>query len=481
LKILLTVHQFLPEYCAGTEILTFDTAKELQRLGHETVICTGFPASAQLQESQRFDSYTYDGVRVERFHHAHVLMGDQTNVMEAEYNNLFFARHFHDLIGKYRPDLVHFFHLGRLSASAIDVCAELRVPMVLTATDFWFVCPTSQLRLPDNSMCEGPDRFAVNCLRHVVKLNQPARVNAKLDKIPDWAASAMIWAIGKGMFSNQGFAPNVRAVTKRPSFLRQRINKLDRVLVPTRLMERILAKNGLDLRLITYLPYGISMGHISPSSMRKKKQGTEPLSVGFIGTLYEHKGAHVLIKAVRSLPTAIPVELKVYGNLEEFPDYVSELKRVAFGDPRILFCGTFPNAEIGQIFSNLDVLVVPSIWYENTPLVIYSAQAAGCPVIASNLGGMAEAVEHEENGLLFPPGDVDGLSKTIARLVADRSLLFRLTSRARKPKSIPLYVAELLTIYQQILSAYPSRYAAKAITAGSPTSGGSPRHLNEWS
>jgi glycosyltransferase involved in cell wall biosynthesis len=55
----------------------------------------------------------------------------------------------------------------------------------------------------------------------------------------------------------------------------------------------------------------------------------------------------------------------------------------------------------------LDVLVVPSIWYENTPLVIYSAQAAGCPVIASNLGGIAEVKHHEDNGLLFKRARVE--------------------------------------------------------------------------
>jgi glycosyltransferase involved in cell wall biosynthesis len=99
----------------------------------------------------------------------------------------------------------------------------------------------------------------------------------------------------------------------------------------------------------------------------------------------------------------------------------------------------------------LDVLVVPSIWYENSPLVIYSAQAAGCPVIASNLGGMAEVVEHEKNGLLFEAGDVAGLSSAIERLVGDRQLLQQLAANAIKPKSISDYVSELQIIYEQVL------------------------------
>ena len=117
----------------------------------------------------------------------------------------------------------------------------------------------------------------------------------------------------------------------------------------------------------------------------------------------------------------------------------------------IRFCGVFPNEQIGKIFAKLDVLVVPSIWYENTPLVIYSAQEAGCPVIASNLGGMAEVVEHEKNGLLFEVGNVTSLAATIERLSGDRRLLRQLAANAVEPKSISDYVNELVTIYSNVL------------------------------
>ena len=75
-----------------------------------------------------------------------------------------------------KPDITHFFHLGLLSASAIDVCLELGVPMVMTPTDFWLICPNNQLRLPDNSLCRGPDRDSVNCMKHAVANNQPPNV-----------------------------------------------------------------------------------------------------------------------------------------------------------------------------------------------------------------------------------------------------------------------------------------------------------------
>ena len=125
MKILLTTHVFLPDYSSGTEILTLNAARELQSLGHEVEICTGFPARSGLADYERFDTYEYEGFQIKRFLHDAAPMGGQSNAAEAEYNNLFFARWFKGYLQQFRPDIVHFFHLGLLSASAIDVCHEL--------------------------------------------------------------------------------------------------------------------------------------------------------------------------------------------------------------------------------------------------------------------------------------------------------------------------------------------------------------------
>ena len=140
----------------------------------------------------------------------------------------------------------------------------------------------------------------------------------------------------------------------------------------------------------------------------------------------------------------------MYGDTGQFPAYVQELKQVAGSDSRLEFCGTFPNSQIGAILASLDVLVVPSIWYENTPLVIYSAQAAGCPVIASNLGGMSEVVRHNDNGLLFAPGDASELASMIAQLARNRERVRQL-SKTNKPKSISDYAKELTQVYADIV------------------------------
>src|SRR5206468_2602655 len=88
LKILLTVHQFVPDFAAGTEILTFHVARELQKRGHEVRVVTGFQATRPLRDEERFDRYVHEGITVERFHHQYLVpMGQQKNIIEMEYDN----------------------------------------------------------------------------------------------------------------------------------------------------------------------------------------------------------------------------------------------------------------------------------------------------------------------------------------------------------------------------------------------------------
>ena len=319
--------------------------------------------------------------------------------------------------------------------------------MLMTPTDFWLICPNGQLRLPDNSLCAGPDRNSVNCMKHAVSSSQHGIIKHVFNAIPDAIVASMIFSINHGFFSNSWFSPYVQALSKRSGFLRERMNKLDKMIIPTRLMETMLVNHGLLPEKVVFSRFGIQ----PTPRVARTQDNRGMLRVGFIGGLSEHKGAHLLISAVRLIAESLPLVLKIYGNKDAFPHYVERLIRLSEGDQRIQLCSTFPNEQIGNIFSELDVLVVPSIWYENTPLVIYSAQAAGCPVIASNLGGMSEVVEHEKNGLLFKAGDVAALSNAIERVAIDRTLLKQLADNAIKPKTISEYVTELQGIYEEVL------------------------------
>jgi glycosyltransferase involved in cell wall biosynthesis len=444
MRIVLTVHQFFPDFSSGTEILTYETAKQLRKQGHDVSVFTGFPALVSKKDSERFDSYVFDGINVERFHHNYSPMGDQANPLEIEYDNHLLGSYFKKYLEREKPDVVHFFHLMRLSASAIDACTELGIPTVLTATDFWFICPTCQLRLPQNEKCSGPDKTGVNCLRHIMATNQWTYIKIWTQILPDWVLSILISSIKHGLSFDRKYSPLVRAVSRRREFLQKRLNRINAIAIPTQVMMSMLTTNGLEKQRTISIPFGLNLSYLQ-NATRPAPTGT--LRLGYIGTLSEHKGVHVLVKAVTQLNKR-PIELKIYGRLDEFPDYVENLRTIIQDDPRITFCGTFLNQEIGKVFSGFDALVVPSLWYENSPLVIYSAQYAKCPVIASNMEGMSEVIEHGKNGMLFEAGNISQLATAIETLLNDRGLVQELSTNAKKPLSIQEYVDALIEIYR---------------------------------
>ena len=452
MRILLTVHQFLPEYSTGTEVLTLTSALALKERGHTVRIVTGYPARTALSDHERFDQYEYRGIPVDRFKRSATPMGSQRNFVESEYNNLLVAEYFDRLLDVYRPDIVHFFHLMRLSASIVDVCANHQLPMVLTPTDFWFMCPTIHRHLPDGRFCEGPSENGINCLRHIVSIKKPGAPATLVNLLPDRVLAAVARRSSRTPFARFQAAGHVDALNRRPSFVLSRLRRIHRILAPTKMMLDTLERRGVDSSRLIYCPYGIEL----PATITPPKTTSDSLRVGYIGTLAHVKGAHVLLQAVRLLPD-LDIRVLIYGREADSADYALGLRQLAHGDRRVEFLGTFPSDQIGLILAQMDVLVVPSVWVENTPLVVYSAQAVGCPIIASDVGGVSEVVTHEDNGLLFPAGDPRQLALSLARLAGDRALLAQLSRRARTPKPMSVYVDELITVYRSLLDGGATR------------------------
>jgi glycosyltransferase involved in cell wall biosynthesis len=448
-KIILTVHRFLPDSSAGTEVLTYQTAKELQKRGHDVEIVTAFQADVTTAQERPFDTYEYDGLPVLRYNYNIHVIAPNKNMVEFSYNNLLFAEYFRQLVNKSKPDLVHFHHLMKITASAIDVCLDHSIPTVFTPTDFWIICPTFQLLLPNRQICLGPDTCGVNCIRHFVSDTQPGFVKAAVNAIPDKLIATLSNLSIKAWWPEKRLSPSLHFLAVRKDFVMKRINRLDKVLVSAMFMKNIFVEHGLNNDITHIIPFGLNL---KPFQNIPPKRRPETLTFGFIGTLSEIKGAHILIEAIKHIPREFEFGVKIYGKFEEeqHPDYTAKLKTLAEGDKRIEFCGTFPNEEIGKIFSGLDALVVPSIWYENTPLVIFSAHAAGVPVIGSDLGGISEVVHHGKNGLLFEKGDSAGLSELMKMVIEDRSLLERLAKNLDPPQSISMYVERLEEVYKEI-------------------------------
>jgi glycosyltransferase involved in cell wall biosynthesis len=159
-----------------------------------------------------------------------------------------------------------------------------------------------------------------------------------------------------------------------------------------------------------------------------------PLRIGFVGTIAWHKGLHVLLAAARRLPAGA-FELKIFGDPGVFPDYTAALRRQAEGLP-VAWMEAFGAGQAARAYSQIDVLAVPSLWLENSPLVIHDALMARVPVVAARIGGIPELVAHEQSGLLHEAGAPDALAAALRRLIDDPALLARLGDGAGRSTAI---------------------------------------------
>ena len=193
------------------------------------------------------------------------------------------------------------------------------------------------------------------------------------------------------------------------------------------LLRRFRDDFGIPGEKLVYLDYGFHLDRLGG----RKRLGGDPFTFGYIGTHIPAKGVDLLIKAFGSMPGES--RLRIWGrNRGVETDGLMALARDLPGTAagRVGWMGEYRNTEIvPDVFDRCDAIVVPSIWAENSPLVIHEALQAGVPVITADYGGMAEYVHHEENGLLFNHRDIESLAQQMQRLCEDPQLAERLGGR----------------------------------------------------
>jgi glycosyltransferase involved in cell wall biosynthesis len=440
-RVLFTTHQFFPEGRAGVEVVTLGLARELKSRGHEPFVLA---AKRSVPHSDlgpgETEDYEFDGVPVRRIGRPEEGL---SRPYELNYHNDDAAAKTGAYVREVGPDVVHAMHLQGLSASILPVFEEFGLPMVFTAADFWTVCPVVDLRRHDGAMCEGPE------VSHCVRCIASRSTNPRLQK----AARLMPGAITRaaGLASRTPLARcsfplrQMESVRERPAYIRDRLKPVDRILAYTHLTRDLLVANGIGEGKIRVSPYGIDTSHVADARAGRRPSPT--LRFGFVGTLAPHKGPDVLVRAFGMLPSEIDATLSLHGSERGYEAYAGRLRALAGGDGRISFRGTFAYDDLGSVLAALDVLVVPSRWYENAPGVIFEAFAAGMPVVATDLGGMSEFVRPGKNGLLFALEDPQDLARQLHGLAAERDLLERLRAGIEPVKTVGEYADELIELY----------------------------------
>ena len=433
MKIVLPVHHFLPRYTAGAELYTYRLARWLRNHGHEVEVvaveAVDHPASGRLDVTADI----YDGIPVQRLR-----FNGEAGAQYWEYDNPLIGEWFAQYLEHTRPDLVHFQAGYLIGVAPLRAAVDAGVPAVLTLHDYWFICPRITLLRGNGALCHAvPDDPAVCawCLQ----------LDRRRFRLPEQATGG--W-FGKVML-RAGLDVGADAIAARRAALLPALGLPDAVIAPSRFlashMRAYVAADRLHVVRI-----GLDLSRFAGIERRNDER---ILRIGFIGQIAPHKGVHLLIRAFRALrPKAQRLELHIYGGLTTNPAYINQLRRLAGGDDRIYFHGRVENTRVPDVLANLDVAVVPSIWYENSPIAILEAHAAGTPVVTAGIGGMAELVRDGVDGLHFRCNDSTDLARVLQRLIDDPDLLPRLRSGVRQPRSVDQEMSQLLHIYDQVIA-----------------------------
>jgi glycosyltransferase involved in cell wall biosynthesis len=430
MKSVVAVHQFPPRYASGAELRAYRTAAWLRDHGHDVRVVCVEAIDIGDGDGLTFEDETYEGLPVLRLSFN---LAAAPNPFRWTYDNPWIGVYLRGYLDRFRPDLLHLISGYLMSGSTLRVASDLGIPTVVTLTDFWFLCPRITLLRSNGRLCVPPFD-AVTCARCLGEEKRRYRIPGRI--VP--ALMDVLWRRQRN---------RVAQIQARRTFLAETLDRVDAIISPSRFLRDLFVEAGIGGERIVFSRQGRDFPSLTPDLLEKTSAAR--LRVGYIGQIAPHKGAHTLFEAVRRLPGAA-LDVKVYGDATRFPNYVRRLRRMTWRDSRLSLAGVYERTQMSRVLQGLDVVVVPSIWYENSPNVILEAFAHRTPVVASDLGGMAELVRHGENGLLFPPGDADCLAQQLRRLMEDPHILSDLRAGIGPVKSVAQEMDELLEIYRLV-------------------------------
>ena len=272
-------------------------------------------------------------------------------------------------------------------------------------------------------------------------------------------------------------------IKRRELTLKAHLSLADQFLSPSAFLRQRFIDWGLPAEKIAVMRNGVPTDSIHPAESARPTVPPRPDSparphnrFGVFGNVSEMKGTLVALAAAQSLiDDGMDFRMEIHGDtFFRTPEFVKSfqkaLKKVR---PRVRHLGAYERREVGQRMAGVDWVVVPSVWWENAPLVIEEAFQNGRPVICSNIGGMAESVTDEKDGLHFPVGQASALAQTLRRALEEQGLWDRLNKGIGAVRSLADAAEDHLSLYQNLLTgkAPPAAMQARQKQAGKPVNG----------
>ncbi len=326
--------------------------------------------------------------------------------------------HFRVFLESYQPTIVHFQHYLFLGLEFIREVRKYspQVPIIVTLHEYLAICFNSGQMLKTNGK----------------KLCYKASPSDCNQCFPDK--------------SREDFQ-------LREMYIKSFFSLVDLFICPSYFLLERYVDWGIPREKIVYLENG--QPEIIPAPHRQIKQGENRNHFAYFGQINYYKGVLILLEAVTKLSPSIRrhILIDIYGSNLQFqgPSFENRFYQLLNQvKDCVRFFGPYEKEEMSKLIENIDWVVMPSIWWENAPLVIKEAFIHKRPVICSNLGGMAEKVEEGISGLHFRPADPLDLAKCLEKAATEPQLWEQLVAGIPHVETITEIAAETLRIYDQV-------------------------------
>ena len=432
MRILYVTAGYPPESLGGVELHIAGLARAAAAAGDEPLVLArsgrpGLPHLGVLDE-------TIEGVPVTRLGNTF----EDATTFERLYDHPGLADAVGEQVRRLAPDVVHIHHLTCLSVGVIDRCRALGVPVVMTLHDFWMGCPRGQRITAGLDLC--PEIKLGKCLPCLRELWPHVLGRGRAPDAP----------------AEERDAGDMALLEAYHGRIHQVLGLVDQLITPSAFMQRMYAAYGVEAARIRVVENGLPRARwaaaLAAAPRRVRGDGGR-LRVGFIGSVLPSKGAHLAVAAVKRLGDPLGIALEVWGEVLPFHHdrgYGQRLQQQMAGfESAITLKGPYANEDLPGILAGLDVVVVPSIWYEAYGLTIREAFLAGVPVVTADHGAMAEAVRDGETGLLFRAGDSASLADALRRLADSPELRRRLAGSPDWVRDETETAAELREVYDR--------------------------------
>jgi glycosyltransferase involved in cell wall biosynthesis len=407
MRLLFVAHQFFPRYYTGTERLTLDLSKQMQKVGHSvTVLTYGLGEGEGYLPSGDFlvKRYRYQGISVISIKHK-----KPTEELDYVVYDPSMEKLFKTVLPFNKFDLVHILHPMRVGGTVGVMAAKQQIPLVVTLTDFWLMCPKGIAITKTGDICLSPEG-TVKCVEKCYSTLWEERLKQRLAQTLELLGGTT------------------------------------RVISATNSMKQVFEHGGLAFQ-IKKIPFGEDYNGVVPNFKSYSKDSE--ITLGFMSTLRPHKGSHVLLEAY-NLARKRNIKLRIYGDYFRNIDYYNNLQKLAGHNSKIEFYGAYKYEDMTRIYNEIDMLVVPSTWWENSPLVLSRALAHKVPAIVSNLGGMTEVVENGVNGFSFEVSNPKSLALILEKIANDPTVLNELKKNIHRPPRIEEMAFEYEKIYKTL-------------------------------